>query len=187
MELTSSIRLWWDFRFTLGNFGRATQGRCYRRVEGVWRKVRARLFRPSMVFDDRVLSNRLLLHTETSDGTVVPVWEEVHPDDVLVLKDIMGARHEINGVNLQYNRIPITAEKPPDYGDLRDLIEVVLRTPPNTPIVVNCQLGRGRSTLASVRAYEYLLGACILSHSSDYFTPHQGVAPGTSPFGCRGP
>ncbi|KAF5327539.1 hypothetical protein D9619_004360 [Psilocybe cf. subviscida] len=105
--------------------------------------------RDDVVAELKTFGGRLLLHTETSDGTVVPVWEEVHPDDVLVLKDIMGARHEINGVTLQYNRIPITAEKPPDYADLRDLIEVVLRTPPNTPIVVNCQLGRGRSSLAS--------------------------------------
>lgn len=51
---------------------------------------------------------------------------------------------------LQYNRIPITAEKPPDFTDLSELIEVVMRTSMNTPIVVNCQLGGGRSTLASI-------------------------------------
>jgi len=81
---------------------------------------------------------------------VVPIWEEVQPEDVLVLKDIMAARLNNKDFSLQYNRIPITAEKPPDYADLKELIEVVLRTSPNTPIVVNCQLGRGRSTLASV-------------------------------------
>ena len=68
----------------------------------------------------------------------------------MVLKDIMESRHCSDNVSLQYCRIPITAEKPPDYADLKELIEVVLRIPPNTPIVVNCQLGRGRSTLASV-------------------------------------
>jgi protein-tyrosine phosphatase len=88
----------------------------------------------------------LLLHTETSDGTVVPIWEEVKNEDVVVLKDVMANRQ-----GLQYSRIPITAEKPPDYSDLKELIEVVLRNSSNTPIVVNCQLGRGRSTLASVR------------------------------------
>lgn len=81
---------------------------------------------------------------------MVPIWEEVQPEDVLVLKDIMAARLNNKDFSLQYNRIPITAEKPPDYADLKELIEVVLRTSPNTPIVVNCQLGRGRSTLASV-------------------------------------
>lgn len=91
----------------------------------------------------------ILLHTETSDGTVVPVWEEVRREDVSVLKDIMRSRRE-GEVSLQYSRIPITAEKPPDYADLKDFIDVALRTPPDTPIVVNCQLGRGRSTLASI-------------------------------------
>ncbi|KAF9048553.1 inositol hexakisphosphate-domain-containing protein [Panaeolus papilionaceus] len=93
---------------------------------------------------------RLLLHTETADGAVVPVWEDVHPDDVVVLKDIMSASEHTQGLSLQYTRIPITAEKPPDYSDLKALIEVVLRTSPDTPIVVNCQLGRGRSTLATI-------------------------------------
>lgn len=95
--------------------------------------------------------HRLLLHTETADGTVVPVWEEVIEENVLVLKDIMEARRDAKGVNLHYTRVPITAEKPPDFADLSDLIDVVMRTSISTPIVVNCQLGRGRSTLASVR------------------------------------
>lgn len=90
------------------------------------------------------------MHTETADGTVVPVWEEVTEENVLVLKDIMAARQDVNGVDLHYNRVPITAEKPPDFIDLSDLIDVVMRTSTSTPIVVNCQLGRGRSTLASV-------------------------------------
>ena len=98
----------------------------------------------------------LLLHTETSDGTVVPIWEEVKNEDVVVLKDIMANYQGLDDVLLQYNRIPITAERPPDYSDLKELIEVVLRNSSNTPIVVNCQLGRGRSTLASVRICERL-------------------------------
>ena len=96
----------------------------------------------------------LLLHTETSDGTVVPIWEEVKDEDVVVLKDIMSNYQGLDDVLLQYNRIPITAEKPPDYSDLKELIEVVLLNSSNTPIVVNCQLGRGRSTLASVRIWK---------------------------------
>lgn len=91
------------------------------------------------------------MHTETTDGTVVPVWEEVTEENVLVLKDVMAARRATSGIDLHYSRVPITAERPPDFADLGDLIGVVLRTSPNTPIVVNCQLGRGRSTLASVR------------------------------------
>ncbi|RDB25649.1 Paladin [Hypsizygus marmoreus] len=106
--------------------------------------------RDDVVAELNAFGGRVLLHTETADGTVVPVWEEVTEDNVVVLKDIMAARRHSNGVDLQYYRIPITAERPPDFTDLSDFIDVVLRTSTDTPIVVNCQLGRGRSTLASV-------------------------------------
>ncbi|EKM78648.1 hypothetical protein AGABI1DRAFT_100687 [Agaricus bisporus var. burnettii JB137-S8] len=103
-----------------------------------------------VIAESKAFGGRVLLHTETTDGTVVPVWEEVVPENVAVLKDIMEARDHAESMTLQYNRIPITAEKPPDFADLSELIEVVMRTSMNTPIVVNCQLGGGRSTLASI-------------------------------------
>ena len=95
---------------------------------------------------------RLLLHTETSDGSVIPIWEEVQPEDVAVLKQIMASRQSGCGIEVQYARIPITAERPPDMSDIRELMELMVRTDfMNTAIVVNCQLGRGRSSLTSVR------------------------------------
>lgn len=105
------------------------------------------------ILDKNVLcdDSRLLLHTETPDGSIVPIWEEVRSENVVVLKDVMASRTTGNGVELYYSRIPITAERPPDFADLSELIDVVVRTDStNTPIVVNCQLGRGRSTLTSV-------------------------------------
>lgn len=96
------------------------------------------------------LPDRLLLHTETHDGSVVPVWEEIDTANISVLKDIMASRKRLHdGIELKYARVPITAERPPDFSDLTDLIDVALRNP-NTPIVVNCQLGRGRSTMTAV-------------------------------------
>jgi hypothetical protein len=94
----------------------------------------------------------LLLHTETSDGSVIPIWEDVAPENVVTLADLMASRRDAgDGVQVQYKRIPITAERPPDFIDLSDLMEVVIRShATETPIVVNCQLGRGRSTLISV-------------------------------------
>ncbi|KAI0784287.1 inositol hexakisphosphate-domain-containing protein [Abortiporus biennis] len=95
---------------------------------------------------------RLLLHTETPDGSVIPIWEEVDPDNVSVLKDVMASRRNLDkDVELHYERIPITAERPPDFADLTQMIDVMIRNhTSNTPIVLNCQLGRGRSTLTSV-------------------------------------
>ena len=61
-------------------------------------------------------------------------------------------RHIAEHLELSYARIPITAERPPDFTDLSELIEVMIRSnATNAPIVINCQLGRGRSTLTAVR------------------------------------
>ncbi|EEB97138.1 hypothetical protein MPER_03599 [Moniliophthora perniciosa FA553] len=106
--------------------------------------------RDDVISELNAFGGRLLLHSETEDGTVIPVWEDVQPSDVVVLKDIMECRRDAYGIELVYDRIPITAEAPPDFADLSELIDLVLRSSSDTPIVVNCQLGRGRSTLASV-------------------------------------
>ena len=99
-----------------------------------------------------VLSVRILLHNETTDGSVIPVWEEAKATEVEVLKDVMAGRKDAgNGISLHYRRIPVTAERAPDFSDLSDLMDVVIRTQSsNTPIILNCQLGRGRSTMTSV-------------------------------------
>ncbi|TFK28151.1 hypothetical protein FA15DRAFT_753712 [Coprinopsis marcescibilis] len=131
-------------RFTLRNVKE------YRGISAARLEALEERLRDDVIAELETFGGRLLLHTETPDGTVVPVWEDVNPEDVLVLKDVMASRRDAYGVSLQYNRIPITAEKTPDYADLHDLIEVVLRSSLSTPIVVNCQLGRGRSTLASI-------------------------------------
>jgi hypothetical protein len=94
----------------------------------------------------------LLLHTEISDGTVIPVWDETRPSDVAVLKDVMTSRRKASDrVELHYIRVPITAERPPDFSDFSELIKIALSTNmADTPIVLNDQLGRGRSTITSV-------------------------------------
>ncbi|KAF9243458.1 inositol hexakisphosphate-domain-containing protein [Melanogaster broomeanus] len=94
---------------------------------------------------------RILLHTETVDGSVMPIWEEAQPENVAVLKDIMASQRSNCGTEVQYARIPITSERPPDFSDISELMELLVRADStNTAIVVNCQLGRGRSTLTSV-------------------------------------
>ncbi|KAK0205042.1 inositol hexakisphosphate-domain-containing protein [Desarmillaria ectypa] len=106
--------------------------------------------RDDVISEGQAFGGRVLLHSETADGTVVPIWEEVEGDNVVVLKDVMASRRSTQGIELVYDRIPITAERPPDFSDLSEMIDVVLRSSRDTPIVVNCQLGRGRSTLASI-------------------------------------
>ena len=44
---------------------------------------------------------------------------------------------------------PITAELPLNYSDTSELFQLV-KTHPQEAIIVNCQLGKGRSTLALI-------------------------------------
>ncbi|KAG9104343.1 hypothetical protein FRC06_003389 [Ceratobasidium sp. 370] len=102
-----------------------------------------------VIAEVNAFQGRILLHTETSDGSVVPIWDEVDPKDIAVPKDIMSSR--VGEIEIAYTRIPITSERPPDFSDIESLVDVVIRTDSErTPIVLNCQLGRGRSTVASV-------------------------------------
>ncbi|KAF8525934.1 inositol hexakisphosphate-domain-containing protein [Hysterangium stoloniferum] len=92
----------------------------------------------------------LLLHTETAEGSVVPVWEQVQPGNVSVVREIMTRRRYAKNVELCYRRIPITSEHAPDFSDFAELLDVVVQAGKDTPFVLNCQLGRGRSTMASI-------------------------------------
>jgi protein-tyrosine phosphatase len=120
---------------------------------------------------------RLLLHTETPEGGIIPIWEETSPEDVQTLQEVMshitrqlderslpeldGTRNDVEqevvdlqNVHLIYRRQPITAEKPPHFEDIASLTRAVIRseTQSNACLVLNCQLGRGRSTLISILA-----------------------------------
>lgn len=60
---------------------------------------------------------RVLLHTESAEKEVVPVWETVGANDVHSLRDVMDdvAMRE-SGVTLRFVRIPITSESSPDVS-----------------------------------------------------------------------
>ena len=92
----------------------------------------------------------------------------------------MAARKTTNGVAPQYYRVPITAERPPDFTDLSDLIGVVIRTSTDTPIVVNCQLGRGRSTMASVGQPDWFFRFVPTTPTSDHIALDSAMVRKTS-------
>ncbi|TFY62986.1 hypothetical protein EVJ58_g3511 [Rhodofomes roseus] len=100
-------------RFTLRNM------KDYGGISSSRLEVLEERLRDDVISELHAFGGRLLLHTETPDGSVIPVWEEVEPQNVSVLKDIMAARrHNDVSTELAYARIPITAERPPDFSDL---------------------------------------------------------------------
>ncbi|KAK0547224.1 hypothetical protein OC845_004211 [Tilletia horrida] len=104
----------------------------------------------------------LLLHTERENGVVEPVWERVREEEVMTVQEVMdtarrrflseadeGDGDELK-IELDYRRIPITAEKPPDLSDVAHILRTVLRARVDqNPIVLNDQLGRGRSSMTA--------------------------------------
>lgn len=59
----------------------------------------------------------VLLHTESSDGQVVPIWEKVNKEDVESLRELMDdISQSSTDVGLTFERIPITSESSPDVS-----------------------------------------------------------------------
>ncbi|SGZ32317.1 BQ5605_C040g11854 [Microbotryum silenes-dioicae] len=108
----------------------------------------------------KLFDGRLLLHTEEGDGSVHPVWEVVQEPfelSVKTLREIFtelqhdDKRRALVGPAFEFMRIPITAERPPHFQDVQEIVEIVARLPVDeTAVIVNCQLGRGRSTRAQI-------------------------------------
>jgi hypothetical protein len=82
---------------------------------------------------------RVLLHTESAEKEVVPVWETVGANDVRSLRDVMDdvAARE-SGVTMRFVRIPITSESSPDVSNntyWRNWLTSVPRSYPTTRVV----------------------------------------------------
>ena len=81
------------------------------------------------VLDDRLKSDviaelaefqsRILLHTETSDGQVVPVWENAEASDIASIREVMDdVAQQAKPVAMEFVRIPVTSESSPDVRHL---------------------------------------------------------------------
>ncbi|GAA5805134.1 inositol hexakisphosphate-domain-containing protein [Helicostylum pulchrum] len=117
---------------------------------------------------------RILLHGENKDGNVLSSWEEVDVQDILTVREVMeSAAFEIGNLAvdqeglssdddeglrrvtgvLEYHRVPITAEKAPEWRDFDDLRLLVTGVDlSKTAIIMNCQVGLGRSTTGTIIA-----------------------------------
>ncbi|WWD04103.1 hypothetical protein V865_002168 [Kwoniella europaea PYCC6329] len=95
---------------------------------------------------------RVLLHTETADGEVVPVWESVDACDVASIREVMDdVAATSKDVHLQFVRIPITSESSPDFHDITEILDLCMRTDlTKSAVILNDQLGRGRSSTTAV-------------------------------------
>ena len=104
--------------------------------------------------------SKILLHGETEQGNIVPLWEDCKPESIHTFKEVIAIvqseqvkESQENNVVIDYYRVPITAETPPDLVDLDLLLNILTKTSiADTAIVLNCQMGQGRSTTGTVIA-----------------------------------
>nr|GAT59369.1 predicted protein [Mycena chlorophos] len=66
--------------------------------------------RDDIIAELKTFGGRLLLHTESEDGAVFPVWEDVQEKDVVVLKDVMAVHKDIDGIELDYHLLRVVRQ-----------------------------------------------------------------------------
>eukprot|EP00834_Sanchytrium_tribonematis_P007654 NODE_726_length_4415_cov_0.494556.p1 type:complete len:1175 gc:universal NODE_726_length_4415_cov_0.494556:3709-185(-) len=83
--------------------------------------------------------NQILLHNEVNHD-IEAKWEDVKQDHIFTPKQIFE--------NINYFRVPITAEGYPEENDFDEILSVLNNN--QGVFVVNCQMGVGRSTMVLV-------------------------------------
>ncbi|KAJ3372938.1 hypothetical protein GGF31_001475 [Allomyces arbusculus] len=110
--------------------------------------------RDDVIAELSTYDGRVLVHVEqdapaTGKAVVAPLWEEASPDHVQTLRTVVSVLNREH-YPMTFYRVPITAEAPPDDADLDTLVDIVARHAPDAAIVVNDQVGIGRTTVAMV-------------------------------------
>jgi protein-tyrosine phosphatase len=101
-------------------------------------------------------NGQILLHSENEHGEVKSMTEECSNEAVLTLAETKAVlERELNmfGI-LKYHRVPFTSQSAPDPSDFDKIIEILHNVDIlNSAIILNCQIGIGRSTFGMIIAY----------------------------------
>ena len=82
---------------------------------------------------------------------VISKWVKVDENSVKTTKEVFDGLKE-QGYKVDYKRIPISDEKRPEAKDFDELRKRIENVDPDTPVIFNCQAGRGRTTTALITA-----------------------------------
>ena len=113
-------------------------------------------------------AGRVLVHVETEERELQSVWEDVSgEDDVLTPRELFEYVKEAQ-LDIDYQRLPIYPERPPSPEDVDSLIERVrqFKSDASAHFLFNCQMGRGRSTMAMIIAFLELMPTGTNSNNS---------------------
>ncbi|KAL7332462.1 hypothetical protein PS15p_204505 [Mucor circinelloides] len=157
-----------DRAFTLRNL------KAYKGITGTRMEQLEERLKEDVMREVTQCGGRILLHGEDKNGNVLSSWEEVDLQDIMTVREVMefaaleiqqerelsdnddneeqSRRNLVNNL-LEYHRVPITAEKAPEWRDFDDLTSLVTGVDlSKTAIIMNCQVGLGRSTTGTIIA-----------------------------------
>lgn len=95
-----------------------------------------------------VLKGHLWLNDEDPDGTINGAWWRANPSEIQTPLEVVEQLRK-EGFKIQYHRVPVSDEHAPQTDDLSTLIDIFNDVPPETPRLINCHAGRGRTTTAT--------------------------------------
>lgn len=113
----------------------------------------------------------LMVNHETDAGEIFDAWEPVSLEGNHVqtpAEVYQGLQNE--GYKVEYARVPITDGKAPKSRDFAAIAANISACGPNTALVFNCQMGRGRTTTGTVIA-------CLVLTRCSYGRPLVSLLP----------
>jgi protein-tyrosine phosphatase len=123
-----------------------------RRVEAMEKQLKE-----DALGDSSKYENKLLLHHEGDDTSLIGTWEIVNFENVKTCKEMYTSALDHKDVNADffYTRVPITDEQAPlpetfDYIIQNMCMKSLDKILGNVFFVFNCQMGRGRTTTGIV-------------------------------------
>ena len=116
--VNSSAYVLRDKYFTLRNI-KSYSGITAPRLEYIEDKLREDVLVEISTYD-----NRILLHGETPNGEIIPIWEDAYSENVLTIAEAMK-RLKDEKQPVDYYRIPLTPEAPPDENDFDQILEII--------------------------------------------------------------
>ena len=86
-------------------------------------KIESRL-KEDIVAELKNFENRVLVHWESTQSEIIPMWEDCLGDNVHTVKEVYSLLDK-EGDKIEYCRVPMTAEQAPEDADFDALVQIL--------------------------------------------------------------
>lgn len=123
----------------------ATPGISAARLEELERKLRNEVLREGQRF-----GGNIIVHKEAGNGEIEALWEAVDEQSVVTIGDLFADVTK-RGYDVRFHRLPVTPHTGVSVQQFDAVFDIAMKHR-SDPIIVNCQTGRGRSTVGMLMA-----------------------------------